>query len=486
MSLQRKLLTGLIVTHRWLAIFTCLLFVMWFLSGLVMMYVGFPNLSAAEKSRGLDRIRWEKVQIAPDQALAIAGVAKFPRELRLEMMADEPVYRVRSHGAVPLTISAVDGRVINQVDALQAVRIASEFADATEARLVETLERDQWTVAGTFTGHRPLHRVAIDDAAGTELYVSSTNGEVMLDTTRRERVWNWFGSVIHWIYFTELRANPPLWRQVVLWTSGVGIFVAISGLWLGIDRLRVLRRYPGRRVTPYRGWMAWHHIAGVVGGIFLLTWIFSGWMSMGPPVPWQSDFNARAAEEGLAAYRGNVEPRTGATLETLNALQGRVANTATFTWLAGQPLIVLNNSERHATVVDASTGMKLHLADEMILAAARQLVPGAQPVSHVRLNEEDAYWYSHHNERKLPVLRVMFDDPDQTWAYIDPDTGAVLARIRASDRIHRWVFSALHSLDFRWLLAHRPAWDAVMWTLSLAGLVISVSGVVIGWRRLRR
>ena len=36
------------------------------------------------------------------------------------------------------------------------------------------------------------------------------------------------------------------------------------------------------------------------------------------------------------------------------------------------------------------------------------------------------------------------------------------------------------------LLAYRPAWDLVVIVLSLAGLVISVSGVVIGWRRLVR
>jgi hypothetical protein len=37
-----------------------------------------------------------------------------------------------------------------------------------------------------------------------------------------------------------------------------------------------------------------------------------------------------------------------------------------------------------------------------------------------------------------------------------------------------------------WLLAWRPLWDIVMWGLSLAGLVIAASGVVIGWRRLVR
>jgi hypothetical protein len=31
---------------------------------------------------------------------------------------------------------------------------------------------------------------------------------------------------------------------------------------------------------------------------------------------------------------------------------------------------------------------------------------------------------------------------------------------------------------------HKPLWDIVVWLLSLAGLFISISGVVIGYRRL--
>ena len=37
-------------THRWLGIGGCLLFVMWFASGVVMMYVGYPNLTDEELS----------------------------------------------------------------------------------------------------------------------------------------------------------------------------------------------------------------------------------------------------------------------------------------------------------------------------------------------------------------------------------------------------------------------------------------------------
>ena len=194
-------------------------------------------------------------------------------------------------------MSAATGRIIEQVDEQQALAIVRSSTSATRAT-VATIERDQWSVAGTFEGHRPLHRVALNDAAGEELYVSSRTGEIVLDSTARERGWNWIGAVVHWLYFRDLRANPSVWSQVVMWISGVGIVVAITGLWLGVDRLRPRRRYPQRSITPFRGWMAWHHVAGVIGGLFLLTWIFSGWLSMGPPVPWEREFDPEAARRG--------------------------------------------------------------------------------------------------------------------------------------------------------------------------------------------
>ncbi|WP_335645491.1 hypothetical protein [Methylobacterium durans] len=155
-------------------------------------------------------------------------------------------------------------------------------ARAGTAADVRTLARDQWTVAGRYDALRPFHVVALGDPAGTELYVSAVTGAVVLDTGARERFWNWLGAVPHWLYPTPLRARPDLWRDVVLWVSGIGIAGAVSGLVLGIWRLRPRRRYPSGAATPYRGIGRLHHLFGIVGGLGILTFVVSGWLSMNP------------------------------------------------------------------------------------------------------------------------------------------------------------------------------------------------------------
>ena len=56
--------------------------------------------------------------------------------------------------------------------------------------------------------------------------------------------------------------------------------------------------------------------------------------------------------------------------------------------------------------------------------------------------------YSRGRQTPLPILRVKFDDPDQTWVYVDPEVSQVVARIHELDRVERWLYNGLHSLDF--------------------------------------
>lgn len=78
------------------------------------------------------------------------------------------------------------------------------------------------------------------------------------------------------------------------------------------------------------------------------------------------------------------------------------------------------------------------------------------------------------------------NDAAASWLYVAPSNGRLVASTNRDARLRRWLFNAAHSLGFPWLIHYRPAWDGAMWVLSLLGLVVSVSGVVIGWRHLGR
>jgi uncharacterized iron-regulated membrane protein len=480
-AVKRSANRALYFVHRWLGIFTCILCLIWFVSGLVMVYVPFPAWTEAERLGALPALDGSKIAVTPDQALAVSGLKADAATLRLEVYGDEPVYRIETRGKA-LSVSATDGRAIGPVTVDEArVRLAKAFTN-TGIEYLGLVDRDQWTVVSRFNPHRPLYLFALQDAAATNVYVSSRTGEIVQNATRSERFWNWLGAVPHWVYVTPIRQYQELWRQSVMWLSGPLIIAAIAGLWIGILRLRVRRPYSNGRVTPYRGWMKWHHVGGLVGGVFLTTWIFSGWLSVNP-------FGLFARTQitlvQKQAYTG-LQPTLGVTLAALKAAAVTPASALQITHISGEPLIVAKDSHGRKSLFDGRTGDARTLEQQNLSEAAMRLFPQAHLVHTQLLTEEDLYWYSHHKQRPLPVLRYVFDDANATWVHVDPATGELLGLSDRSARTYRWVFSFLHDFDLPVLLRNQPARDILIWVLSIAGLVISLSGIVIGWRHLKR
>jgi uncharacterized iron-regulated membrane protein len=444
---------------------------MWFVSGLVMLYVPFPELKQSEWLAGQQPIAWDRVKVAPPRVTGTVA---------LEMRGAEPVWRVGGE-AGPATYLASTGQRAPSPSEAEARRIASLFGHAP-VEIAQLIHNDQWTVAGGYDRDRPLWKMSLAGGGGRVLYVSSRTGAVVLDTDRQERFWNWLGSVPHWLYPTVLREMPEAWRQVVLWVSGPCIVGAVAGLWIGLLRIRPGKhRFSRNRMTPYRGWMKWHHIAGLVGGVFLLTWIFSGWLSVDPA---RYFGRGGVTEEARNAYSGG-EPLPAINLDRLAALAPDARRVETVRG-AGKPFLRVEAPGSGDRDLDPTTLRPFNADQSMVRERAASLVPDARIASIAVLTQPDAYWYGVGAPVTLPVWRIKFDDRARTWVHVDPVTGELLGSIDARGRAYRWLYEGLHRLDFGILLGHPPARQVVIWVLSIAGLIVSISSVVIGWRRLRR
>jgi hypothetical protein len=267
----------LLLTHRYLGIAVGALMVMWCLSGVVMMYVGYPALHEFERLEHLTPIEWRgccKLSEAPQ------AEAKAVDNFQVEMLAGRPVlYLGDTANSRPIDLAT--GSAVDAISAEQAATVARRFASgpkAATARILGLIDHDQWTVSGDFNAQRPLYRFALGDEARTEVYVSSITGQAVQVTTGRERFWNWLGAVPHWLYFTELRRNAWLWSQVVIYASLMGCFLTGIGIYLGV---RQMAAQPAGRWSPYLGFNLWHHIAGLIFGILTLAcWtvrIYGSW-----------------------------------------------------------------------------------------------------------------------------------------------------------------------------------------------------------------
>src|SRR4029077_19857222 len=87
---------------------------------------------------------------------------------------------------------------------------------------------------------------------------------------------------------------------------------------------------------------------------------------------------------------------------------------------------------------------------------------------------------------RLPVLRVRFADPDATWFYVDPHMGQAVARFTRRERLQRWIYHGFHSLDFNFWYYNGPVWRATMVGLNAGGAGLSMIGLVLAVKRVKR
>lgn len=474
------MLRALILLHRWLGVSFCLLFAMWFATGIVMHFVPFPALTEAERIAGLAPVDPSRIEHGPAAAVSASNFKNAVR-VRLVQRSGGPVYLVsdasgvKALHAADLTNAAVTSEQLALAIAVDGAR--QRRMNASRATFAELTNYDQWTVPNRFDLHRPLYRIMLDDDVGTELYVSSATGEVVLDTARRERWWNYVGSVAHWIYPTVLRSNWATWDKTVWTLSLVALVAAISGVLLGTMRIKTAHY---RIVSPYRGWQAWHHVLGLISTIFVLTWIFSGWLSMD---------HGRLFSRGQLAEAEETAVAGAPTWDALPADEIRriAPQDREVEWFVfdrkfyRRERTAINTQLLFSRDFDAgwSPPGQEFLEPREIRAFVERLAPGCN--APVIVDSEDNY-LSPVPMPNAPVYRSVCGN---VWFHVDGASGAILERLDPSRRAYRWLYSALHTMDFPILSAHATLRSALIVILCSCGFVFSLTGVVIGWRRLR-
>jgi len=486
---MKSLRRFLILTHRYLGLALGLLVAMWFASGIVMMYAGsMPGLTPQLRLERLPNLDLTRVRLTPMDAASLAGDGAGPGgppgRVQLLTVLDRPAYRVDR-----TTVFADTGEMLEPVGPALAQTIASRFMGVPEERIhfVRTLTGvDQWTL-----GQRPmpLHKFRVDDDRGTELYVQPSTAEVSTVTTRRERAVAWIGAIPHWLYFAALRQDQSLWYQTVVWTSSAACVLAVLGLMLGVTQFRKTRPFQLSRAIPYVGWMRWHYITGVLFGLFTLTWAFSGLLSM-EPFAWT---NATGLEVDRDVFTGG--PPDLPAFTTLDAatwdrvLSGRAIKEIEFSRIQDEHYYVVRRAgEQDRVLVDAKT-LEIRrepFSERSLIDRLRTALPDVPILDSELLTEYDSYYYSRGQQTPLPVLRVKFGDPAETWVYIDPRMSQITAEIHRLNRVERWLYNGFHSLDFSFWYDKRPLWDIGMIALLLGGLISSALGLFMGVKRLIR
>ena len=471
----------LILIHRYLGIALGLLFVSWFVSGIGMMYAGvMPVVTPAERLAHMPALDWSRVRLTPAEAAEKGNLARGGGRVVLLTVNGQPVYRFTGRGRT--TVLADTGDVLDDATEPEAMAIAARFlnVDASSLRHVGVLtEPDQWTIGNR--RQMPLHKIVADDAARTELYVSEPLSEVAVATTRRSRTLAWVGGDSALALLRGVAAQ----RQRVAAGDPVDLRGRVGA---GVHRPRARDRAGTR--TRYAGLMRWHYVTGVVFGVFTLTWVFSGMLSM---QPWDWTTTEGGSGAGLRqAFTGRPLDLSSFPLPDAGAWQhalgGRAPKEVEFVNVQGEPHYLVRGVEDKPllmTVEPLAVRTEL-FSTESLLSRFREGNSEAPILESELLTTYDSYYYARDPKPPLPVLRVKVDDPDAAWFYIDPRMSQPVARFSRRERIERWIYHGFHSLDFAFWYDRRPLWDIGVIALLAGGTLSSGIGFYVGVRRLFR
>src|SRR6476619_5381592 len=137
-----RLKRSAIFVHRWLGVALCAVFLIWFPSGIGMMYWDYPGVSAGDRLERSPALDPSKVRLSPEQAYATIADGPLPTPIRLNSFDGRPVYRFGNEGVV----YADTGEEQIEISPDLMLRVASAWTGqpASAGRIESVEEVDQW------------------------------------------------------------------------------------------------------------------------------------------------------------------------------------------------------------------------------------------------------------------------------------------------------------------------------------------------------
>lgn len=446
-----SLLASSLRLHKILGYALGILFLMWFVSGIVMLFCRYPRVSAEQKLEH--------------------GVALDTRyELNSEIMRhkDPVAITLEDFGAGP--VLRIDGRdlLISEKSADKRL-VASWWGNEIVA--VDTMtSMDVWLL-GRMPSESDFPIVKYTYSDGNELYVSQPTSEPMQFSSRAQRLGAWFGAVPHWLYITPLRSlGRGPWGWVIIVLSLAGVFMVVLGLAAGII-VSVKSRHRIGRWSPYRTRIKrWHHICGCVFGIFVLSWIFSGYMSMISLPDWiiaKPDKNKMPVLEKVLPQKFTLG---------YDMAIGMYDDVRKLTWLeiAGEPVYKVDTADGAVHLVHAA-GMRAGLPFIIDEDVCRRIVGTDAEVEII--DRYDMHYMSLRGDLPLPVYRISVATEHGLVIYINP--ADVSVKVSSTNGVMRgFLYRGLHCLAFPFMAYLPHLRIVVMLVFLLLGLFIVVTGLM--------
>ncbi len=467
----------MLALHRRLGLVSGPAVLLWFLSGLVLLWVPYPSLTEQEWFLTAEAIQLPNCCPALSRLSQKLDRPEGIESVRIRMVGGRPVVTAQFLDGTMAALAADTAEPVASLTQDWARLVALQFAPGRAVEALDLIDHDVWTVHQRFDPYRPLWKVELSGEARSILYISSATGDVVQDTTEEERRWSFAGAVIHWWYWPWLRRHWAWWDQVVWWVSAVGTVTVVAG---GL----ILGREWGKQGWSgcFAGRWKVHRALGGVAGIAACFWMASGWLSMDHG-RWFSDGKIDA-QERERFMGGRLVSHDLGVLPDFAVMSGQEAvKEIRLIKMAGMIHFITRTSSSQQAILAVPSQVEARrelFQDEVVKAAARSLL-GDGLLTIMKVEGSDSGTCSAVGDDIVPPLtRVATTDVEPREVLVDNRTGTVVERLDASRRLYHRLFDTFHRWDVPWLSHHCDLRRILMSLWCLLGAGLAGSGIWMG------
>lgn len=455
---------------------------MWFITGLILIYHPFPNITSEQKFANLESIRLTDLHFDILDSISEIAAKEKIKEITFKQFQGQTIYQIKTNKNI-YKLLADTTQTIKEIDLNTIESIGLRWSKAPILKIDTLYERDIWIMYNRYIKELPIYKVYFDDEEKHQLYISSKTGEVQQFTSFSERAWAYIGAIPHKLYIPALRKNTDIWTNTVTILSIISLLAGTSGLYVGINVC--VRRYRKRKKiqSPYhKKAYRWHHILGLIFSLFIITWSISGALSLRKvpqwmakthnPIPMSIKGKPISLDKYILNYKEILKHYDNVKQIEWSYFQGKPIYNAV---IGSQPISI-----------DASTPIIQEL-NLMTTDIEKAIKDNHSEVDFTikTISDYENYYMPWKRNLALPVYKVTVADEDNSIYYINPKNGNY-KYVNDNRKVRKWLFNGLHYFHFKWLVDKPVLWTITIWILALGCTAVSLTGVWLGGRYSKR
>ncbi len=475
---MNKAVRTLFSLHRITGTIIALFFLMWFFTGLVLIYHSFPRLSSAATYSHMSAL--PQTINMPDtlpQQLKSLSIRSFQGQTVLQWKAGKS------------TVTITDNNESLRPVTFQTVRdVAADWIDAPIAKVDTLYDRDQWIMYSRYERDMPIYKFYFDDPDQHQLYIASRTATPLQLTDRTQRFWSWIGAIPHKFYFPFMRRDVDKWKIWLALGGSLCLIASLSGLIVALYLWIRNRLHTSRWYNPFKTrLLRLHFTFGLVFAIPLIAWSISGIMSMQKVPTWIVPIEGERYVSQRDMWGGGMLPLSQYRLSYATLRQAYPElKQIDYTRRGSIPVydIIVGDT---TLMIDASTDTvrPLFIPPADIFAGLRNIHGDDAPIHVTLQNHYDSQYFSISGRAELPVYKATVDNPDGSLYYIDPRDGHI-TYLNHNKILRRYLFSGIHYLNLSCFTGHPLLWKVCMWIICLAGIVFCFTSAWLGVKYIRR